>query len=100
MGFGYPGCVEVAGGASRQGDCCQVGTRDNTPRYGQTDRVSRSWSRNSRFLLTASRDWNVVLWDLEHGTRVRTIRFDSPVIGASLHPKNWYGTLVSVPSVH
>ncbi|KAF8332697.1 WD40-repeat-containing domain protein [Cantharellus anzutake] len=56
---------------------------------GHYDKITAvSWSRNSRFLLTASRDWNVVLWDLEYGTRVRTIRFDSPVIGASLHPKN------------
>ncbi|SCV72121.1 BQ2448_4815 [Microbotryum intermedium] len=53
------------------------------------------WSRNSRFLLTASRDWNVIIWDLAassaeqiHGARKHTIRFDAPVTSADLHPRN------------
>lgn len=52
-----------------------------------------SWSRNSRYVMTSSRDWNCVLWDLETGDRVKTIRFDSPVSGASLHPRNRFVVL-------
>ncbi|KAF9520982.1 hypothetical protein BS47DRAFT_1310964 [Hydnum rufescens UP504] len=50
--------------------------------------TSVSWSRNSRYVMTSSRDWNCVLWDLETGDRVKTIRFDCPASGASLHPRN------------
>jgi COMPASS component SWD1 len=46
------------------------------------------WSRNSRFLLTASRDWNVIVWDLSLGERAHTIRFDAPVTSAQFHPIN------------
>lgn len=57
----------------------------------KTKRMNR-WSRNSRFLLTASRDWNVVVWDLaskaEPPQRYCTIRFDAPVVGAFFHPLN------------
>jgi len=54
-----------------------------------------SWSHNSRYLLTASRDWNVIIWDLSSaafstviGERRNTIRFDAPVTSAALHPTN------------
>lgn len=30
----------------------------------------------------------VIVWDLETGNRMRTIRFDAPVISATLHPRN------------
>lgn len=46
------------------------------------------WSRNSRFLLSASRDGTVILWDLERSERVETIRFEGPVIDAQFHPAN------------
>ncbi|GJN90498.1 hypothetical protein Rhopal_003509-T1 [Rhodotorula paludigena] len=53
------------------------------------------WSSNSRYLLTASRDWNVIVWDLSasasetvEGERRHTIRFDAPVTSAALHPQN------------
>lgn len=46
------------------------------------------WSRNSRFLLTASRDWNVIVWDLSSAERAHTIRFDAPVTSAQFHPIN------------
>lgn len=49
-----------------------------------------SWSRNSRYLLTSSRDWNCVLWDLEEADRIHTIRFECPVADASLHPHHRY----------
>lgn len=51
-----------------------------------------SWSRNSRYVLTSSKDWNVIVWDLASETdppkRVSTIRFDAPVTSASFHPRN------------
>ena len=57
----------------------------------------RSWSGNSRYLLTASRDWNVIIWDLSagaadtlQGERTHTVRFDAPVTSAALHPRNRY----------
>ena len=45
-----------------------------------------SWSSSGRYLLSASQDWLAVLWDLETGSRLRTVRFDSPVYIAELHP--------------
>ena len=38
--------------------------------------------------MTASRDWTVIIWDLATGRRLRTIRFDAPVLSAVLHPRN------------
>ncbi|KAK4056681.1 chromatin binding protein [Microbotryomycetes sp. JL221] len=53
------------------------------------------WSRNSRYLLTASKDWNVIVWDLSRqavdssrGERKHTIRFDGPILSAHFHPRN------------
>ena len=43
-------------------------------------------------MLTASKDWNIVLWDLMSETdpprRKTTVRFDAPVASASFHPRN------------
>lgn len=43
-------------------------------------------------MLSASKDWNVVVWDLaarhEPMQRLRTVRFDSPVVSAAFHPRN------------
>ncbi|KAG8994754.1 chromatin binding protein [Tulasnella sp. JGI-2019a] len=50
--------------------------------------ASVSWSRNSKYLMTTSKDWNCVIWDLASGERRQTIRFDTPVLGASFHPRN------------
>ena len=55
-----------------------------------------SWSRNSRYLLSASRDWNVIVWDLANGDRRETIRFDAPVTSASFHPRNSNLVLVTL----
>ncbi|CED82927.1 WD40 repeat protein [Phaffia rhodozyma] len=46
------------------------------------------WSRNSRFLLTSSRDATCIIWDLETGDRKQVIRFKAPVLGAFFHPHN------------
>ncbi|PCH41574.1 COMPASS complex protein [Wolfiporia cocos MD-104 SS10] len=54
--------------------------------------TSVDWSRNSRYVLTSSKDWNVIVWDLASDSdptrRQATIRFDAPVISASFHPRN------------
>lgn len=56
---------------------------------GHTRQVqSLSWSTNDRYLLSAGQDWKVVLWDLDDGSRVRTVRFEAAIFIAELHPKN------------
>ncbi|ETW84254.1 hypothetical protein HETIRDRAFT_21704, partial [Heterobasidion irregulare TC 32-1] len=56
------------------------------------------WSRNSRFVLTSSFDWNVIIWDLaadmDPPQRHATIRFDAPVSSAHFHPRNCQIVLV------
>ncbi|KAG8681302.1 chromatin binding protein [Ceratobasidium sp. 394] len=58
--------------------------------------MSVSWSRNSRYLLTSSRDWSCIIWDMSNGERQTTIRFDAPVLHASFHPKNSKIVLVTL----
>ncbi|KAF2812999.1 WD40 repeat-like protein [Mytilinidion resinicola] len=56
---------------------------------GHTRQVqSLSWSADDRYILSASQDWKCVLWDLKDGSRVRTVRLESPIFIAELHPKN------------
>ncbi|KAG0040246.1 chromatin binding protein [Podila clonocystis] len=50
--------------------------------------TSLSWSRNGRYLLSSSRDWNCIVWDLLTGSKKHTVRFDTPVLNAQFHPKN------------
>ncbi|KAI9824167.1 MAG: chromatin binding protein [Phylliscum demangeonii] len=47
-----------------------------------------SWSRDGRYLLSASQDWKCILWDLKDGSRLRTVKFEAPVYIADLHPFN------------
>ncbi|KAB5594207.1 Retinoblastoma-binding protein 5 [Ceratobasidium theobromae] len=60
--------------------------------------TSVSWSRNSRYLLTSSKDWNCIIWDMSNGERSATIRFDAPVLQASFHPRNSKLMLVTLQS--
>ncbi|KAL8642759.1 MAG: hypothetical protein Q9228_000600 [Teloschistes exilis] len=56
---------------------------------GHTRQIqSLSWSRDGRYLLSSSQDWKCILWDLQDGTRLRTVRFEAPVYIAELHPTN------------
>ncbi|KAH9853954.1 COMPASS complex protein [Lenzites betulinus] len=54
--------------------------------------TSIDWSQNSRYVLTSSKDWNVIVWDLasdmDPPRRRATIRFDVPVVTASFHPRH------------
>ncbi|KAL5488231.1 SWD1 [Sanghuangporus weigelae] len=60
--------------------------------------TSVDWSRNSRYLLTTSKDWNIIIWDLASEMfsprRHSTIRFDAPVLSAMFHPRNMKIVLV------
>lgn len=63
-----------------------------------------SWSRNNRYLLTASHDSTAIIWDLSYlpaslpartpidpgpsTPRRQTLRFDAPVHNAQFHPKH------------
>lgn len=47
-----------------------------------------SWSLNSRYLLSASRDWNCIIWDLKTRERSNTIKFDAPIHEAYFHPQS------------
>ncbi|KIM83996.1 hypothetical protein PILCRDRAFT_68653, partial [Piloderma croceum F 1598] len=54
--------------------------------------TSVDWSRYSRYVLTSSKDWNIIVWDLLSDVdpiqRHCTIRFDAPVVSAFFHPRN------------
>jgi len=45
---------------------------------------------NGRYLLSSSQDWKVVVWDLQDGSRMRTVRFEAPVFMAEFHPHDQY----------
>lgn len=49
---------------------------------------SLSWSSSGRYLLSSSVDWKGILWDLNDGSRIRTVNFGAPVFIAELHPAN------------
>ncbi|KAI8347654.1 WD domain-containing protein [Blakeslea trispora] len=50
--------------------------------------ASTSWSHNGRYLLSASKDWTCIYWDLVNGTKKAKIRFDTALMMAHMHPKN------------
>ncbi|KAH8813280.1 WD40-repeat-containing domain protein [Xylogone sp. PMI_703] len=64
---------------------------------GHTRQVqSLSWSRDGRYLLTASQDWKCNIWDLQLGLVCRSVRFQSPVYIAEMHPWNHFMFVVSL----
>ncbi|KZT39653.1 WD40 repeat-like protein [Sistotremastrum suecicum HHB10207 ss-3] len=54
--------------------------------------TSIDWSRNSRFVLTSSRDWTMIVWDLaspiDPPQRHQTVYFDGVVLSGEFHPHN------------
>lgn len=56
---------------------------------GHVQRISAlSWSRNGRYLLSASGDWHVIIWDVLSSEKKASYKFDGPVLAARLHPRN------------
>jgi COMPASS component SWD1 len=49
---------------------------------------SLSWSADDRYLLSASLDWKAILWDLQTGEQLRSVRFEAPIFIAELQPSN------------
>ncbi|KAG9534716.1 COMPASS, Set1C complex protein, partial [Aureobasidium melanogenum] len=47
---------------------------------------SLSWSACGRYLLSSSVDWKAILWDLNDGSRIRTVNLGAPIYIAELHP--------------
>jgi WD40 repeat protein len=88
MGSRHSRCAKVPRGTQQNSHKCQVREFEFSNLLHVCLNDTFSWSRNSRYVMTSSRDWNCVLWDLETGERVKTIRFDCPASGASLHPRN------------
>ncbi|KAI9682833.1 MAG: chromatin binding protein [Bathelium mastoideum] len=97
---GHSSCVRF----NRRGDLLASGRADGTviifdvetngiarKLRGHTRQIqSLSWSSSGRYLLSASQDWKCVLWDLQDGSRLRTVKFEAPVFIAELHPHNHF----------
>lgn len=47
-----------------------------------------SFSNDSKYLLSSSHDWNLILWDLCSQSILFKISFDSPMLSACIHPTN------------
>ncbi|KZO93166.1 WD40 repeat-like protein [Calocera viscosa TUFC12733] len=62
--------------------------------------VSVAWSRNSRYLLTSSKDFTCAVWDLAVESRTAckrdTVWFQSPLTGAVFHPHTSHVILATV----
>ncbi|KAK9450758.1 WD40-repeat-containing domain protein [Limtongia smithiae] len=98
LNYGRSTCIRF----NRKGDYLASGLADGTvivfdfDTYGiarvlrgHTRAVqSLSWSRDGRYLLSSSRDWKCILWDLYDGSRERTVHFESAIWTAELHPFN------------
>ena len=50
--------------------------------------TSLSWSKQGRHLLSTSKDWTAIYWDLFDGSRVHTFRFDCPILAGALNPRD------------
>lgn len=57
---------------------------------------SISWSRSGRFILSSSRDWKCIFWDLLSGNKLKEIKFESAIYSAYLHPFNDYQFVASI----
>lgn len=58
---------------------------------GHTRAITQlSWSKCGRYLLSASRDWKVNLWDLSTQKVVRTVSFESPAWNCVMVPGHIY----------
>lgn len=65
-----------------------TGVAFSTQFYLLTYLFVNSWSRNGRYLLSASKDWTCAVWDLLTAERLARVRFSSPLMMAHMHPRN------------
>ncbi|KAF4550707.1 Set1 complex component swd1-like protein [Elsinoe fawcettii] len=49
---------------------------------------SLSWSASGRYLLSAAVDWRCILWDLQDGSRLRSVNLGAALWMAEMHPHN------------
>lgn len=47
-----------------------------------------SWSKNGRYFVSSSSDWNVIVWDLVELDRAFTLRLNTPIDSVHLDPSN------------
>lgn len=107
LAYGQSGCVKF----NRTGDYLASGLLDGTIAIFDCDTngvllvlrghsrpvQSLSWSHDGRHLLSGSRDWKCILWDLKSGGREkRVFSFESPVWSAFLHPHDSTKFVVSL----
>lgn len=105
--YGQSGCIKF----NRTGDYLASGLVDGTIAIFDCDTngvllvlrshsrpiQSLSWSHDNRYLLSGSRDWKCILWDLKSGGKERRIwHFESPVWSAFLHPHDSSKFVVSL----
>lgn len=87
---------------NRKGDLLAAGRVDGTivifdvETYGVARKLkghrrqiySLSWSRDGRYILSASQDCKCIIWDLQDGSILRDVRMGAPCYVAELHPWN------------
>ena len=57
---------------------------------------SLSWSKCGRYLLSASRDWKCLLWDLKFDKIIRKFNFNGPIWNAELNPNDLSEIVISL----
>lgn len=57
---------------------------------------SLSWSKCGRYLLSASRDWKCLLWDLKFNKIIRKFNFNGPIWNAELNPNDLSEIVISL----
>lgn len=57
---------------------------------------SLAWSKSGRYLLSSSRDWKCLLWDLKANKVIRKFNFNGPIWNAELNPNNLSEIVISL----
>ncbi|CDR36777.1 CYFA0S01e04368g1_1 [Cyberlindnera fabianii] len=54
------------------------------------------WSSDGRYILSSSRDWKCLVWDLESSTVTRKFNFNGPIWNSQFNPQNHEEFIVSL----
>ncbi|KAH3672173.1 hypothetical protein WICMUC_004434 [Wickerhamomyces mucosus] len=57
---------------------------------------SLCWSKCGRFLLSSSRDWKTLVWDLDKNEIIKTFKFDGPIWHSEFNPLDHNEIVVSL----